>query len=184
MARSPEPTATGRDWAGLAVRLAGPAAILAAALVLPGHILSSDRAIRGSGVGPTAWPRVMLALVALLAVVWMVQVGLAWRRGSAAVPAPDEGAYSYTKAAAGLALVVAYGWLLPIVGFPLATASFIAAWCFVGDLRRPLAVGLIAVLGTVALLWIFMGVATMPLSRGVGAFDRFSIALLQLIGVY
>jgi hypothetical protein len=29
-----------------------------------------------------------------------------------------------------------------------------------------------------------MGLALMPLSRGLGVFDRISIAILQLLGIY
>jgi putative tricarboxylic transport membrane protein len=154
--------------------------------VLPAFILSSDREIRGGGVGPTAWPRVMLLAITVLAVVWMVQEWLGWRRGlGAGISAvPEEGAYSMTKAAAGLVLVVLYGWLLPIVGFPVATTGFMAAWCYLGGIRNPVALLAVPLGGTAALLWMFMGVATMPLPRGTGAFDRASIALLQMLGIY
>jgi putative tricarboxylic transport membrane protein len=173
-------------WGGLAARLAIPALLVAAALVLPAFILSSDREIRGGGVGPTAWPRVMLLAITVLAVVWMVQEWLGWRRGlGAGISAvPEEGAYSMTKAAAGLVLVVLYGWLLPIVGFPVATTGFMAAWCYLGGIRNPVALLAVPLGGTAALLWMFMGVATMPLPRGTGAFDRASIALLQMLGIY
>src|SRR5690606_41508601 len=119
--------------------------------------------------------------------VWLARELVAWRGGRptpTAAAAPADESYSYTKAAAGLAMIVAYGSLLPVIGFSLATAGFIALWCILGGLRRPLVVVPLALVGTAALLWVFMGVALMPLSRGQGVFDDISIAILQLLGIY
>lgn len=178
----------GQGTAALALRLAAPAGFLVAALVLPGFMLESTRPPRGVGLGPAAWPQTMLALIAFAAAIWLVQEFLAWRRGRSlaaapAVAAPGE-VYSYAKAAAGLVMIVAYGWLLPVIGFPLATAAFIALWCFLGGLRHPLVVVPLSLVGTIVLLWIFMGLALMPLSRGQGVFDNISIAILQVLGIY
>ncbi|HMA14127.1 MAG: tripartite tricarboxylate transporter TctB family protein, partial [Bacteroidota bacterium] len=92
--------------------------------------------------------------------------------------------YSYAKAIAGLAMIVAYGILLPVIGFPLATAGFVALWCLLGGIRHPFAVVPLALVGTAVLLWMFMGLALMPLSRGQGVFDGISVAILQLLGIY
>jgi len=173
----------------LARRLAAPAGFLVAALVLPFFMLDGAHAPRGVGLGPAAWPQAMLALIAVGAVIWLLQELLAWRRGRASLTAaaaaePAGETYSYGKAAGGLVMIIVYGALLPIIGFPLATAIFIALWCFLGGLRRLVVVVPLALLGTVVLLWVFMGVALMPLSRGQGVFDQLSIAILQLVGIY
>ena len=42
----------------------------------------------------------------------------------------------------------------------------------------------VSVLGTAVLLWVFMGLALMPLDRGEGAFGRFSLAVLRGLGIY
>jgi putative tricarboxylic transport membrane protein len=81
-------------------------------------------------------------------------------------------------------MILAYGLLLPVIGFPVATTAFIALWCILGGVRHPLAVVPLSLVGTVVLLWVFMGLALMPLSRGQGLFDRISIAILQLLGIY
>jgi putative tricarboxylic transport membrane protein len=170
----------------LALRLAAPTGFLIAALVLPAFTLDMTRPLRGVGLGPAAWPSAMLALIAVCAAIWLVQELVAWRRGrapSVEATASDE-VYSYAKAAVGLVMIIAYGWLLPVIGFPLATAAFIALWCLFGGIRHPLAVILVSLIGTVALLWVFMGLALMPLSRGYGIFDGISIAILQLLGIY
>ena len=181
------PAAGGHSAAALALRLAAPAGFLVAALALPAFMLETTRPLRGVGLGPAAWPRVMLALIAVCALLWLVQELLAWRRGRAAPaaePATAAEVYSYPKALIGLLMILAYGWLLPLAGFPITTAVFIALWCLLGGVRHPLAVVALSLVGTGALLWVFMGLALMPLSRGLGVFDRISIAILQLLGIY
>ena len=181
-----------RDWRALALRLVAPSLILAAALVLPSYMLNTDRVIRGTGPGPTAWPNVMLALIAICAAIWMVEEFLAWRRPNqhdaltpgGAMPTEEVEHYAYPKAVIGLALILAYGVSLPIIGFTIATLLFIGIWCVVGGIRNPLVVLPVALIGTVALLWLFMGLALMPLSRGGGVFDQISIAILQMLGIY
>ena len=177
-----------QGWASLVLHLIAPASFFVAALVLPAFMLNTTRPFRGSGLGPAAWPQVMLALIAVCAAIWLVQELLALRRGrqapGAAEAAPPGEVYSYAKALTGLAMIVAYGWLLPVIGFPIATASFIALWCVLGGVRKPVAVVPLSLVGTGVLLWVFMGLALMPLSRGQGIFDRISIAMLQLLGIY
>ena len=185
---APPKRGNGQSLAALARHLAAPAAFLVAALILPSFMLDLERPFRGVGLGPTAWPGAILALIAVCAAIWLVQELLAWRRGLAAPivaeATPTGEVYSTTKAVVGLVTIMAYGGLLPIVGFPITTACFIALWCIFGGVRNPLAVVPLSLLGTVALLWIFMGLALMPLSRGQGVFDRISIAILQLLGIY
>ncbi|MGF1631530.1 MAG: tripartite tricarboxylate transporter TctB family protein [Kiloniellaceae bacterium] len=180
------PDKSGRQgWAALALHLIAPASFLVAALVLPAFMLNTTRPFRGPGLGPAAWPQVMLALVAVCAAIWLVQEFLARRRARAApvAAAPGE-VYSYAKAVTGLVMILAYGWLLPVIGFPITTATFIALWCVLGGVRNPVAVVPLSLVGTGVLLWVFMGLALMPLSRGQGIFDRISIAVLQMLGIY
>jgi putative tricarboxylic transport membrane protein len=176
-----------RSWRTLAIYLAPPVVLLIAALVLPSFLLSTSRPFRGAGFGPAAWPQFMLALVAICCVIWAFQTAIAWWRGrlgpsAAATPAAEP--YSYFKALSGLLLILAYGWSLPLIGFPVATALFVALWCILGGIRNPFVVLPISLIGTAVLLWVFMGLALMPLSRGRGIFDGISIAVLRALGIY
>jgi putative tricarboxylic transport membrane protein len=132
----------------------------------------------------------MLAAIAVFSAIWLVQEVLAWRRGrdvidaGDALPEPEREHYHYRKAFAGLVMILAYGWLLPVIGFPLATVIFTLAWCLLGGIRNKAALLLVPTVGTAALLWLFMGLALMPLSRGRGVFDQISIAVLQTLGIY
>lgn len=178
-----------RNWREELPHLIAPTCFLIAALVLPLVMIEDEGDLRGTGPGPAAWPGAMLALVAVCAALWLIQEIIAWRRGRPApVEAPEPAAegeeYIYSKAAIGLLLIVAYGWLLPITGFALTTILFMGLWCLLGGVRNPLVVVPVSVVGTAALLWMFMGAALMPLPRGVGVFDRISIALLRALGIY
>jgi putative tricarboxylic transport membrane protein len=177
------------SWWALLRRIAVPAALMAAALILPSMILEPGRAIRIRGLGPTAWPSFMLGMLAFLALLWIVHEALAWRRGvrggmHAGGAATDDEEYDYRKAALAMLGVLAYGYVLPLIGFPLSTAIFIAAVCMLGGLHRPVVVVPVSLIGTAALLWIFVGLALMPLDRGRGPFGQFSLMVLRALGIY
>tara|TARA_R100000935_G_C2816774_1_gene157700 strand:- start:119 stop:712 length:594 start_codon:yes stop_codon:yes gene_type:complete len=164
-----------------------PAAIAVAALIAPAFMFEAAPRAFGHGLGPGAWPRGALVLLAFFAFVWAARD--AWvigARGGAAslVAAREEGHYAWGKAVLGLILIVAYGMVLPTIGFALATAVFMAIWCLTGGIRNPVAIAGVSLIGTAILLWVFMGLALMPLSRGQGVFNEFSIALLRLLGIY
>jgi putative tricarboxylic transport membrane protein len=169
------------------IPVAVPAMLLVAALVLPAFMFTGDRRPDVPGLGPAAWPNVVLLLLGVFSAIWLaIEVwGLVKWRVSTSLSAPhDEDVYHYGKALVGIGLVIAFGWLLPYVGFAIACAGFLLIWCLYGGLRNPFVLVLVPTLGTIALLWMFMGLALMPLSRGVGIFDQFSVALLQLLGIY
>lgn len=163
-----------------------PAVLLVAALILPGQMFESERSAPPIGLGPAAWPDAALAVLAVFAALWIARDLWALRDPSRAptLSPPVEEEYRYGHAAAGLALIVLYGWALPKVGFTLATVAFIAIWCWLGGLRRPAVVVPVTLIGTFAILWLFMGLALMPLPRGMGAFDGFSVWLLRAVGIY
>ena len=84
----------------------------------------------------------------------------------------------------GIVLVLAYGFSLPILGFPLATFVYLVLWLPLGGERAPLRVGLTALVGTTVLLYRFVKLALMPLDRGVGAIGEATVALYRLLGIY
>jgi putative tricarboxylic transport membrane protein len=164
-----------------------PLALLVMALVLPGYMFESDQRPSAIGLGPAAWPRAMLAGLAVFSALWIVRdfwvLGAAGRKPTLTIPTEDSH-YHFGKAVVGLIMIVAYGWLLPIVGFAVSTAIFIAAWCLFGGLRNLMVVVPVSLIGTITLMWLFMGLALLPLPRGAGLFDNFSIWLLRATGIY
>lgn len=169
-------------------RIAVPSGFLAAALILPSYMFDRPLRIRARGLGPDAWPGVFLNAIAVIALLWIIAeiwALYAAHKGRASAPIPRKAEdYSYTKAGIGICLLLAFGWLLPTVGFPIAATLFILCWCFLGGIRNPVALILVSFIGMVALLWVFMGLALMPLSRGAGVFDDFTIWFLRTIRIY
>ena len=164
-----------------------PLGLLVLALVLPAHMFQSDQTASRIGLGPAAWPRAMLLGMALFSALWIARdiwvLSAAGRKSTLSIPVEDTH-YHFGKAIIGLIMIVAYGWMLPKIGFATATATFILVWCLFGGLRNVFVVVPVTLIGTIALLWLFMGLALMPLPRGAGVFDNFSIWLLRASGIY
>ena len=164
-----------------------PVVLLVLALILPGRMFSRGQSATVVGLGPGAWPGAMLLALAVLSAIWVARDLWSLRRPEGRTllePVREEEPYAMGRALAGLAMIVAYGWLLSVLGFAVASAVFIVAWCLLGGMRRPVVLIVVALVGTLALLWLFMGLALMPLPRGQGVFDGFSIWLLQATGIY
>lgn len=136
--------------------------------------------------GPTTWPRFMLYGVIVFALGWAVQrltEVLRQREGAPAavtIKAKPVGLHIWL----GIVLVLAYGFSLPLLGFTLATVIYIVFWLWLGGIRSPVSVPLTAVLGTTALLYLFVKLALMPLDRGVGAIGELTIALYRLLDIF
>lgn len=164
-----------------------PVGLLVMALVLPGFMFESDQTASKIGLGPAAWPEAMLLGMAVFCGLWIARdiwaLGSETRKPTMSVPVEDSH-YHFGKAIVGLIMIIAYGWSLPIVGFAVSTSAFILIWCLFGGLRNMLIVLPVTVIGTIGLLWLFMGLALMPLPRGNGAFGDFSIWLLRTTGIY
>ena len=95
---------------------------------------------------------------------------------------PEE--YNNLKAALGIVLMLGYGAGIPAIGFGPATALCIALLLLLGGMRKPLTIGLVSILGTAALLYLFVKVTAMPLDRGMGYFNDLNIMLYRLLGIY
>lgn len=72
----------------------------------------------------------------------------------------------------------------PVIGFALANTLFLATFMWLGGLRRPLPVGVLAVGVTVGLLYLFVKIVYLPLPRGAGSFLDLTLALYRVLGLY
>ncbi|MBE0411998.1 tripartite tricarboxylate transporter TctB family protein [Yoonia sp.] len=164
-----------------------PLMLFIMAFVLPDHMFSREQSTTRIGLGPASWPNAMLLGLAFFAALWVLRdiwaLGAEYRKPSLSMPVEDSH-YHFGKAIVGLVMILAYGWMLPVIGFALDTALFITIWCLFAGLRKLTVVLPVALIGTIALLWLFMGLALMPLPRGVGGFGDFSIWLLRATGIY
>ncbi len=151
--------------------------ILAAALYPATRSL--DDVAREGSLGPGFWPRLALIGLALACAAKAVQ---GWR-GPARDPA-DREPVSVPALVAGIVLIVLYAALAPVLGFPLTTAAFIAAFMALAGLRAPAGLAASAVLGTIGLIYVFVKVVYLPLPKGDGPFEALTIALYRALRVF
>lgn len=169
--------------------LAAPVAFICLAALMLGFITDRPeeaQAMARGIAGPTTWPRIMLYGVMLFALAWALQrlaLVLRHREGLPPLATPIAAAGG-PRVWAGILLVLAYGYSLPLIGFALATVIYIALWLLLGGIRSALQVTLTSIAGTVIFLYFFIKLALMPLDRGVGAIGEFSVALYRLLGIY
>lgn len=154
----------------------------------------------GGRIGPAVWPKAIIVIMALLCAFEIARRLLA---GAAFMPrglvtskppgkaAPGGAAKDMSgpiashpwKLAGGVALVVGYVLVVPLVGFVITTAVFLAVFPWVGGLRRPVLAAVLGVAGSFLLVVVFMRVAYISLPLGEGPFKALSIALIGLLGV-
>jgi hypothetical protein len=158
--------------------------IVVAAALYPGT-WSLDAVAREGQLGPGFWPRLALLGFALASV---AKIAEEWRltrdgrRPRDEVPGPA--AIATGRLAAGVALIVAYVVLTPLVGFALTTALFIVAFLWLCGMRSPAAIGLNVVVGTLGLLYVFIKLVYLPLPKGGGPFEELTIALYRVLRVF
>lgn len=174
--------------------------LLAVSAVLYYFAAQIESAVGSSSarIGPGSWPKFIvlsMAVLCLYEIVTRLLVGTTFTatgllQGLNRPPehaehtsAPEPEPEYHAKLWGGIALIAAFVIAVPYVGFFVGTALFIGAFAWVGGFRRPVAACLIALIGALVLLLIFMRVAYISLPLGQGPFKDFSLLMLRLIGV-
>ena len=130
-------------------------------------------------LGPDFWPRVIL--IGLMGGCLLKALEMSRSKTTLASLAQP---LSLPKLVGGIALVLAYPALAPLLGFPLATFLFLLAYMYLAGTRRPVPLVAISTLGTLALLYLFVKVVYLPLPKGAGALDDFTILLYRLLRIF
>ena len=139
------------------------------------------------GFGPVTWPRIMLYGVVASGVLWGVSRWREARRAKATGQADRAGESEPAdplRLGAGVLAIVGYGAAMVYIGFAFATLLFLAGWFALGGVRRPLPLLANSVLGTLALLYLFLSVAYLPLPRGTGYMDTLTVGLYRALGIF
>ena len=140
--------------------------------------------VMARGLGPGFWPRLALIGLALACVAKLVEE---WGKGRAEPAGPDHGARAPIdrgKLALGIALIVGYVLAAPLAGFPLATALFVAAFMALAGARSLPLIAANVVVGTVALLYLFVKLVYLPLPKGAGPFEGLTLALYRALRLF
>jgi putative tricarboxylic transport membrane protein len=151
-------------------------------------------------LGPGLWPRAILALTIIVCVA-RIGHGLFARQAAAGSATSDllhDVAAGIPQAAetvappaprypllllVGIALTIAYVALLGTLGFALATFAYMAAMMAVGRYPRRGVIVVVALLGSLVLMFVFMKVVYLSLPIGVAPFESVSLALMKLMGI-
>ena len=169
------------------------AAPYAVGLALAGVLFfASDRLSytpRAGQLGPDIWPKLAIGLLAAVCAVEIIRAlaggraapALADRLETAAEDGRPQGAHPQLLGA-GIALVIAYAILVPVLGFLLATLLFMAAFMYVGRYRHHLVIWTVSVAATLAIGLLFIRFAYVSLPRGVPPFDRVTDFVRIMLG--
>jgi putative tricarboxylic transport membrane protein len=136
-------------------------------------------------LGPRFWPRLCLAVMLVLTALDAALALRAARRPGAAdqvvvARVPENMGLLFT----GMALVIAYALATALLGFPLATVIFLAAFSYLGGYRRVPSLLAIAFGMTLVLLYIFVYLVYISLPLGAGPFLDMNVALYRLLGIF
>ena len=156
----------------------------------------------GGRIGPAVWPKAVIVFMGLLCVYEIVKrlvvrtefnaKGLLSR---AQLPPAQEAATrvgehrdevapdNFKMLFGGIALVAAYAFGVPWLGFFTATLIFLAVFPWIGGLRKPAVSIVVSIAGTLLLATVFLKFAYISLPLGEGPFRALSISLMSLLGV-
>ena len=183
---------------GLQLRRLGPyAVVLAAAAFLFWKTLHFDYTPQGDRPGPDVWPRTILALMIATCAIRIISIlvlrspvrdeGVLEEVIAETAPAgetPEAPAKTYPLLlATGIAITVAYVYLLGILGFFIATLLLIASLIRTGRYRRWTVIVPTALLGSLGFMFVFMKIVYLSLPIGVAPFASVSLALMQWMGI-
>lgn len=171
------------------IRAVLPYAVLLAVAVwlysLTGRI---EYAERPGQLGPDFWPKLALALMGLVCVYEIVKIFVSGpgRQAKGIANKLDQdsgeepGSSHLFLLLGGIALTTAYGILVPILGFPLATFLFLVAFMYLGRYRAHLVIWTSSLVGTVLISLVFLKVVYVSLPRGSPPFSHLSDFLISL----
>jgi putative tricarboxylic transport membrane protein len=168
-------------WRAAPAPLAGIA--ISAALLADTRGL--DQVVPGDQLGPGFWPRLVLSglvvacLARLVTTARPVSVAGAGDRDGAGPPPID-----WPRLSGAIALIILYVLAAPVIGFAVATAAFSAAFMWVCGARSAGAIAVTALVGTVALLYLFVKAVYLPLPKGDGVFEAVTLALYRALHIF
>ncbi|WP_088348573.1 MULTISPECIES: tripartite tricarboxylate transporter TctB family protein [Rhodomicrobium] len=140
---------------------------------------------RGDNIGPDFWPRLALGAMMAICLVQGVRLVLTGRDDEPGLTegfAAEDGAAprSSLLLAAGVTLTLAYGALVTVLGFLIATFAFMVLFSYAGHLRAHRTIWLSSALGAGLIVILFQKVVYVSLPRGIPPFSHLTDLFLGL----
>lgn len=179
---------------GSGIRAALPyAALLLVAGVLYFYADQIVYSARPGVLGPDFWPKAVIGVMAAMCLYQLIRplwsssasqtYGLGDELEAAETPAEDvepEAPRFPVLLVAGSVLTIAYGVLIPVLGFVLSTFLYLIVFMYLGRYRAHAVIWLSSLLGTALLATIFLKVVYVSMPRGVPPFDQITDAFMRL----
>lgn len=150
---------------------AGPL-ILALVIAVAAVIYVSNAYMSSSRIHNVIFIIPMAAIAVLLAGLVLLRTILRWRReGVGSAPAPeertapepgDEPAVGPLAILAMMALLIAYAFSIPWIGFDVASVIFMAACLWIQGERRPFVVAAMSLIFSLGVTWLLLNAARVP----------------------
>jgi len=153
------------------------AALLAAAAYLYSKAGAFAAFARPGQLGPDAWPKAILGLLAFVCVFEIARRAWSWRS------APEPTRYPQLLAG-GIAITALYVPGLELLGFFTCTVIYLAAFMWIGRYRSIPVIAASSLIGTLAFVFVFMKVVYVSLPLGMGPFRSISTWLLAFFGIH
>ena len=134
---------------------------------------SFSRFVSFAGVNtPEFWPRVILVMIAAIAIISLVREFVNWKKGAKEEPGSKV---NYKKFILAVTLAVLYFLSMQYIGFIPATLIFQCAFLFLQEVRNVYMLVLTPLALTTLVYVLFIHVMSIILPRGVGPFWTFSL---------
>ena len=168
-------------------------AISVALFLMANHI---DFAAPRGRIGPDVWPKAILFLAMLTCAYQIVKTLFFDEEQLAGVlesiideagepQEKEESLPTYPRLiVAGIALTIAYVLLIEVVGFFLCTFIYLASLTWIGGFRRPTAVLVSSLIGSLAFMFMFMKVVYVSLPLGHEPFSQVTFLLMRLMRIH
>lgn len=141
-------------------------------------------------LGPDFWPKLLLALTMVACIYEITKTALFLKRTS-----PKEGPEKHLSKVAGekktypkrlvigIAITVAYAHFVTVLGFILCTFLYFVLFMIVGRYRSTLGIAVNSLIGTLALVVIFMKIVYVSLPLGQEPFCRVTFFVTSMLGI-
>jgi len=152
-----------------------------------------DTSMSAGRVGPAVWPKIVLTFLLGAAMLGIVQALLPadpeQSLSSDPIPASGEGEGglkarpSAMRALTGIGILAMFPIAVPWLGFLTTCALVLFGQMWVGGYRKPMRMLVLAVVGTLALFFVFQRIVYLSLPIGTGPFADLTILVMTLFGV-